>query len=510
LSEDTLKKRYLSKLASNFVKFAIGFATLGMVPRALGAEAYGNFGFLTNFFQNTMKFIKTGGPTPYYTKLSKRQDEKKLIGFFIYYAIVLVIFVFISLLGVFKLGLQGTILPNQKGVFIFAAALLAVLYFIIEFFRNTNDALGYTFKYEIAFIFQSILTAGLIVGMYFTGILTISSYFIMHYLLSFFVIILGWRILRVNKIYLSKQMSLAKDEVFTYIKEFYHYSHPLIIQALVVYVVVIVDRWLLQKYYGSMEQGYYTLALSIGSMIFLFTSSMSPLFLREMSLSYKDREKKDMRRLFRNYIPLFYFITAYFGVFISLNADTASIIIGGAEYKNASMVITVMALLPLHQTYGQLAGAVLLANENTKIIRNIGVSTGLIGLLISYLLLMPAEHYGFEMGAIGLAIKMLLTQFILVTIYLWFTTRFLNLSFYKFLGHQILVIALLLMLTKFSQHLTAFITTHILINFLISGVIYTVFVLMLIIIYPRIIVMTRRDFNHYVNMTLGFIKNRLH
>jgi len=510
LSEDSLKKRYTAKLTSNLVKFIAGLVTLGMVPRALGPEAYGDFGFLTNFFQSTMKFIKFGGPTSYYTKLSKRQDEKKLIGFFIYYSIVLVIFVFISLLGVFKLGFQGTIWPNQKGIFIFAAALLVVFYFIVESFRNTNDAFGYTYKYEMAFIFQSILSGSLIIGMYFTSILTLSSYFIMHYLVSFFVIIAGWRILRANKIYLSEHMSLAKDEVIKYIKEFYNYSHPLIFQALVVYVVVVVDRWLLQKYYGSVEQGFFTLALTIGSIIFLFTSSMTPLFLREMSLSYKDGEKKDIKRLFRKYIPLFYFITAYFAVFISFNAESVNFIIGGAEYNNAGIIIAVMAFYPIHQTYGQLASSVFLAIEETKIIRNIGVSTGLIGLLISYLLLMPAEHYGFEMGALGLAIKIVLIQFISVTIYLWYNTKLLNLPFHKFIGHQIIVIAFLLMFTKFSQYLTAFITTHILINFLTSGVIYTVFVLMLIIIYPRIIVMTRRDLNNYVNMILGFIKNRLH
>ena len=119
MSKDSLKKRYLAKLSSNLVKFVVGFVTLGMVPRALGPEAYGDFGFLTTFFQSTMKFITTGGPTPYYTKLSKRQDEKKLIGFFIYYSTVLVTFLFISLLGVFKLGLQGTIWPDQKGIFIY-------------------------------------------------------------------------------------------------------------------------------------------------------------------------------------------------------------------------------------------------------------------------------------------------------------------------------------------------------------------------------------------------------
>ena len=72
MPQDSLKKRYTAKLISNLVKFVVSLVTLGMVPRALGPEGYGDFGFLTNFFQSTMKFLKTGGPTPYYTKLSNR------------------------------------------------------------------------------------------------------------------------------------------------------------------------------------------------------------------------------------------------------------------------------------------------------------------------------------------------------------------------------------------------------------------------------------------------------
>jgi len=84
LSQDSLKKRYVSKLASNLVKFALGFVTLGIVPRVLGPEAYGNYGFLTNFFNRTMKFLSFGVPTAYYIKISKRQNEKKLIGPYLY------------------------------------------------------------------------------------------------------------------------------------------------------------------------------------------------------------------------------------------------------------------------------------------------------------------------------------------------------------------------------------------------------------------------------------------
>ncbi len=496
MTKDSLKKRYVSKLSSKLVQFALGFVTLGMVPRALGPENYGNFGFLTNFFTRTTKFLKFGVPAAYYTKLSRRQNEKKLIGFYVYYIIVLIFLVFVGTFGAITVGFQDIIWPGQNGIFIFAAALFAVLYFISDTVRSTNDALGYTFKFEIAFIMQSILATGLILVLYFTNALTLRSYFLMHYFLLLFVIIAGWRILQKHKIYLSKQLHLAKKEVVGYLKEFYHYSHPLFFNALVVYFVVIADRWMLQKFYGSVEQGYYTLALRIGGIIFIFTSSIATLLMREMSLSYKDGNREEIKRLFRKYIPMFYFIAAYFAVFISFNADTISFFIGGLEYKNASMVIAVMAFYPVHQTYGQLGGSVFLATEQTKIIRNIGVSTGIIGLFISFLLMAPAEFNGFGLGAIGLAIKMIAISFISINIQLWFNIKFLRLSFIsflKFFSHQLVVVSLLAFIASISKYLTSGLSVNIVIYFLLNGAVYTFAVTAILLSFPKIIAVTKLE-----------------
>ena len=505
MSQDSLKKRYTSKLASNLVKFVLGFVTLGMVPRALGPETYGDFGFLTNFFTRTTKFLKFGIPTAYYTKLSNRSEEKKLIGFYIYFIVILICLVFSATFGAITVGFQQIIWPEQKGIYIFAAALFGVLSIVSESFRITIDALGYTVKYEMRIILQSIFASILIVVLYFTNILSIKSLFLMHYLLLLFLIVTGWGILRKNNIFIKEQLSLKKKEVKSYIKEFYHFSHPLFFNGLVVYFVVIGDRWLLQYFYGSAEQGFYTLALKIGGIIFLFTSSLSTLLIREMSFSFKNKEKKEIRRLFKRYIPLFYFVAAYIAVFISLNANDISFFIGGAEYKNASIIIATMAFYPVHQTYGQLGGAVFLATEQTKIIRNIGVSSGLLGLIISFLLILPRDFYGQGMGAFGLALKMIIVQFITVNIYLWVNTRFLKLSFRKFIGHQLLVLGVLFIFAKLAQYFTVIITGQLLMGFLISGITYTIFVVLLIVMYPRIIIMERSELMDYKNMLLEII-----
>lgn len=503
---DSLKKRYVSKLISNLVTFSLGFVTLGMVPRALGPEAYGNFSFLTNFFNSTTKFLRFGIPAAYLTKLSKRTSEKKLIGFYIYYILALVLFVFTGTIGAITLGFQEIIWPDQKSVFIFAAALLALIQFISNFLRSTNDSFGFTVSYERIFIVQSILSTVLIVLLYILKIITLSTLFLMHYCVTFFIIFAGWKVLSNNKISLSKQLSLTKTEITSYIKEFYHFSHPLFFNGLVVYFVAIGDRWLLQHFYGSAEQGYYTFALKISSIVFLFTSAMSTLLIREMSLSYKDKNKGELKRLFKRNIPLFYFISAYFAVFISLNAGTVCSIIGGDEYINASSIISVIVFYPVHQTYGQLGGSVFLATERTKIIRNVGMITGLLGFILSFFII---TSYGFGLGAIGLASKMVLVQIVAVNIYLWINTKFLEESFKDFFINQILVLFLLFLVGKISLSLSEMINFTYLYDFIFSGIIYTVFVTIILFYFPSIIFLERSEMQNYYRNIFNVIKIKL-
>ena len=49
MSEDSLGKRYTSRVVSSLIRLILSFATIGIVPKALGPVAYGSFNFLTSF-----------------------------------------------------------------------------------------------------------------------------------------------------------------------------------------------------------------------------------------------------------------------------------------------------------------------------------------------------------------------------------------------------------------------------------------------------------------------------
>ena len=486
----------------------MGIITLGIVPRVLGPVQYGNYSFLTFFFPKVVKFLKFGSSSAFYTKLSSRQSEYKLIGFYLYYILLVAFLLGFGVAGIFTLNLNKFVFPDQNSTFIWIAAGLSILGFISTFIHEINDAYGLTVKMELFFILQSILATTIILVLYFTDKLNISTYFICHYIILLFVIIAGWRILHLRHVHIFRYYKLFRKELLSYINEFYTYSHPLFFNSLIVLIVGVGDRWLLQYFSGSIEQGYFGLAFKVGSVCFLFTSSFTPLFLRELSLSFIKNNREEMTRLFKKFMPLFYFIAAYFAIFISINSSFLSTIIGGEKYQGAILVVAIMAFYPIHQTFGQLNGSVFLASSQTRIIRNIGVSTGIIGLLVSFIFIGPSEYGGLNMGAIGLAIKMVIIQFIAVNVLFWFSSKFLCISFLNFFFLQILVLVILYIIGKLSTVIASTSVDNLYFQFLISGSLYSIQSLFLIYLFPTLIGRTRIEIKNYISDTCNQLFNK--
>ena len=156
-----------------------------------------------------------------------------------------------------------------------------------------------------------------------------------------------------------------------------------------------------------------------------------------------------------------------------------------------------MSFYPLHQVYGQYIGVVFLALDKTKIIRNVGSLSLIFGLCFSIYFMGPKEYYCLEMGALGLSYKMILTQFFQVNIYLWLISKYLGLSFIKFIVHQFTVVFLLFIFVTISNSLSNMVFYNIYLTFISSGILYTIFVFTLLFHYPRLIAMSRMDLNHY-------------
>lgn len=496
MSEDSLKKRYFFKLSSNLIGLGINMITQAIIPRGLGPQAYGDFNFISNFFNQFTSFLDLGTSTAFYTKLSQRPKDSALVSFYLFYFsafISLLLILFVALIS--STALKTKLWPGQEIAVIYMGAVFGIFSWLAMLLGNMADAFGITVSAETARMLQKIAGLVFIALLYFFHQLTLTTFFYYHYLVLFISgAALIWVMERSGQLAIQNY-KLSFIQFRNYLKEFYQYSHPLFVYTLVGLIVGLLDRWLLQIFAGSIQQGFFGLSYQIGATCFLFTSAMTPLLMREFSRAYSNKDLPQMAVHFRKYIPMLYSIAAYFACFIAVQADKVIYIFGGNSYKEAGAAVAIMAFFPIHQTYGQLSGSVFYASGQTVLYRNIGIIFMIIGLPVTYFLIAPTARMGLNSGATGLAIKMVFLQFIAVNVQLYFNAKFLKLSFWKYFGHQLFSVGCLLALAFLSTigvDRVLGLRTSIIPGFLLAGLLYTLGVAVIIYFAPVIFGMKKR------------------
>ena len=502
---ESLAKRYKFKLFSNMISLLAGGIVTYFIPKALGPAMYGNFNFITSFFSSLLSFFQFGTSNAFYTKLSKNQKDNKLIRFYFGFILITFLLCFLVVQTIYLLDKNSIVWPEINIKLVYAGLLFSILTFIVATVKNINDAIGITSFSEKVIVIQRLSGLIFILVLYYYSRINVWTFFLYHYLMLLFVLIIWIRMLLKSGInpWIKK---LYKHDLKKYTKDFYIYSHPLILMSFVTLIVNIGDRWLLQTYSGSVEQGYFSFANQISVLCFIFSSAMTPLLMREFTVAYGNKNFKLIASLFKKNIPLLYFIGAFISIYDAFNKEIIIYAIAGDEYLDGSIAFMLMAFYPIQQSYGQLSGALFFATDQTKLYTNIGISVTVIGLFTTFFLISPKNIGGLDLGSTGLAIKFLLIQFLGVTIGLYYNTKYLKLSFIKFLGHKFLVVIILSFFAYSINHITSIYFTNIYLQLLFSGLIYSFTTLIFIFIYPRIIVQNRKGLINFVKPLIKLIK----
>ena len=228
---------------------------------------------------------------------------------------------------------------------------------------------------------------------------------------------------------------------------------------------------------------------------------MTQLITREFSIAYGKRDFNEMARLFRRHIPLLYGITALIACFVVVNADKATLILGGKKFHNAIFPVAIMAFYPIHQTYGQLSGSVFYATDQTKLYRNVAVLFMLIGIPVTYFLLASRAQYGLGLGAVGLALKMVIFNIVINNVLLYFNARYLRLPFGWYVAHQIFSVVIFLviawMVTFGIDHCLA--GSGVLWRFLWAGLGYFFIMIGFIYFFPALLGLGRQDISTMIS-----------
>ena len=487
----SLAKRYACKLLANCATIPVYLVMEALLPRALGPRAYGEFSFATNLFQQCMGFLDMGSSTCFYAALSRRQQELGLISFYGRVCLLVLALCMLAALLVLHPALGERIMPQVPLWMAPLAALWAFLTWLGRVVRSMNDAFGATVPSELARAAISLGGMFLLAALFWAEALSITSLFIQQYIVLSALILGFWHVVR--KEHAQIPWKLAAADAYAYRMEFFRYSHPLFVQALLSFFFLTGERWLLQWFNGSAEQGFFALSQKVSLACFLFVSAMTPLIMRELSIAWGQKDMPLMGRLITRFAPLLFVVAAYFSCFTFMEAAALVRIFGGAEFAQALLPVQIMALYPVHQTYGQLAGSVFQAVGRTTVLRNLTVLECGGGILVSWLLLAPPEYCGLHLGAAGLAMKITAVQFVMVNLYFWLVARMLSFNYLHNLLHQLAVLAVLLGLAFVSRELTSLLPLTGFARFLLSGMSYSLLAALCLFAVPWIAGCSRQD-----------------
>lgn len=476
----SLKIHFVYKLITNLVRIPIQFLLQSIYPRLLGPELYGNFDFLSDTSNKIINFIDSGLSIAFYTKLSQDARDKKLVKF---YSFILVLISFIYLVLVFislTNNIYSKIWPDQEFIYVLFSSIFAIITFFSNSILKMVDAAELTLFGEKVKIFQLLLS----LGFFFIIFISISKidltlFYEIQILLLGLLILGNIYILNKNGIDFFPKVHLTQIDISRYFNFFWSYSSPLMLTGIFSLIVGFGERWILQFYSGSKQQAYFALSYKISSFVFIFTGAMMPLFMREVSKYFTSNDKLLISQFFLKNVKILYFLVCAMATIVSINSELITYILGGNQYLGANFVVLLMSFYPIHQTIGQINGTLFLSTNRTREYTLISIYFTPLVLFFSFYFVGPIKYYGLNLGATGLAIEMLIVQFIAQNYLLYINCRYLNLSYYRLLAFQILILLCMLSLA----FLLKFIIYNLLKNFIFAGICHSILFLLILSIY---------------------------
>ena len=249
-----------------------------------------------------------------------------------------------------------------------------------------------------------------------TNIISVTVVFqilIFQYVTAAFI---AYRILHIKGIGVGK----VDDSYDKIIMEFWFFCKPLILFSIIGFFYAFASNWMLQRFGGSAEQGYFQIASQFASVCLLATSSILNIFWKEIAEATAKGDQLKVCELYRRVNRGLVMLNASIAGLLLPWSKEIVLFLLGANYVDAWPVLAIMFLYPIHQSMGQIGATMLVAQGKTKIYALLGSGMNLfIALPILYFTLAPSsgvEISGLGLGAIGIATSTVLVNFVSVTI----------------------------------------------------------------------------------------------
>lgn len=407
-------------VGANLIRSIIGFISGMLVARGLGPSSYGDLAFLLGSFAAILSLLDMGASNAFYTFLSRRsQGLVFLLTYFFWIVLQFVITLLFVVLIIPDSLFERIWLGHSREIVLVALFVVFMQQQVWQTVNQIGESMRKTVKVQLLNLLIAISYLMVVVMM--TDMAIVSLPNIMLLMIGQYAVAtsLAYWVLGGRQIAQAEENKPLKQLV----QDYWKFCRPLMLLSLVVFLYNFADKWLLQNYGGSIQQGYFQISNQFATISLLATASILSIFWKEIAEAWENHDHVRVERLYRKVSRTLVMLGAIISGLLIPWAEQIVAIFLGAAYVQAWPVLALMLLYPIHQSMGQIGGTMLLARGQTKTHMFICVVGMLVSIPLAFILLAPVAEGGWEMGAWGIAFKSVLLGVVSVNIQAWIIAR---------------------------------------------------------------------------------------
>jgi len=396
-----------------------------LIARGLGPSDYGNLTFLLGSFLAIRQLMDLGSSSAFYTFLSQQPRGRRFyLAYFGWMALQLLVTVLVIGVLLPRPILDRVWLGHVRGVVVLACAASFLQQHVWNTVGQIGEAARQTVRVQALSLAVGVLHVALLAVLLSWGWMSVQvvlGAYIVEYLVA-----IGWacRVLRPGFQAADHEAS-EPGALRRMLNDYKVYCAPLIVYSVIGCAYEFGDRWMLQYFGGSAQQGFYQIGYQCSAISLIATASVLKIFWKEIAEADARQDRERVRRLYQKASRGLLMVGAILSGFLIPWSKTILVLVLGRAYAAAWPTLAIMFLYPIAQSLGQLGGTMFLATGKTRTHVMFGTIFMVVSLPISYLLQAPRDALvpGLGLGSVGMALKMSLLGLVGANVMAWLIAR---------------------------------------------------------------------------------------
>lgn len=425
---DRLGSRYLATLTAQGVRLVTSFVVAVIVPRTLGPVVYGTYTFLLQTAAMLRSLVDVSSQQAFFTFSSQERASGPLTRL---YALALAAqFALVMLFIVVAVAADHYewLWHGQQPDEIAWVTLVDWALFLMLSLQQLGDSKGLTIYPQLIGAGVSLLSMVALLVLWRTGTLSLDTFVWLNLSAAVLAsVVLGAWLFGRHRALLWQGAFAAGS----YVRRWWAFARPLLLLQLYTPLVAYLGIWLIQRWNGPAEQGYYGLALQWSSLALVFTNAGVSIFWREIAQHSAGGTVQRARETYETFGRTLFFMALVLACWLSASSELLVELVAGERFVAAASVVAIMAFYPAAQTLGQLGTAALKATERTSIYARWTILLSIPDIALMWFLLAPlsATIPGLNLGAEGMAIRTALYGLASVHVFDWLNCRSMGIDF---------------------------------------------------------------------------------